>query len=210
MDSAVQIQSDYTSPYHWVALEAFQGRDQKAQRGFKNFITSEALLSIISSQRSGRKHIAAFWSLSHVWFFVTPRTVARQPPLSVGFPRPRILEWVAISFSRESSRPRDQTHVSCIGRRILYHWATNDARVKHINLKIYANVHQRCTCQSADSHERKQRKTLGTQNQPLQNLYTSRLASYEATRDKDLVRMYIWGWMGRSRGVRLKRLTIWY
>ena len=26
----------------------------------------------------------------------------------------RILEWVAISFSRESSRPRDQTHVSAL------------------------------------------------------------------------------------------------
>ena len=26
----------------------------------------------------------------------------------------RILEWVAISFSRGSSRPRDQTQVSCI------------------------------------------------------------------------------------------------
>ena len=34
----------------------------------------------------------------------------------------RILEWVAISFSRGSSWPRDQTHVSCIGRQILYHW----------------------------------------------------------------------------------------
>ena len=35
----------------------------------------------------------------------------------------RILEWVAISSSRGSSRPRDQTHVSCvscIGRQILY------------------------------------------------------------------------------------------
>ena len=28
----------------------------------------------------------------------------------------RILEWVAISFSRGSSGPRNQTHVSCIGR----------------------------------------------------------------------------------------------
>ena len=28
----------------------------------------------------------------------------------------RILEWVAISFSRGSSRPRDQIWVSCIGR----------------------------------------------------------------------------------------------
>ena len=35
----------------------------------------------------------------------------------------RILEWVAISFSRGSSQIRDQTRVSWIGRRILYHWA---------------------------------------------------------------------------------------
>ena len=30
-----------------------------------------------------------------------------------GSSQARILEWVAISFSRESSPPRDQTHVSC-------------------------------------------------------------------------------------------------
>ena len=36
----------------------------------------------------------------------------------------RILEWVAISFSRASSHPRDWTHVSCIDRQILYHCAT--------------------------------------------------------------------------------------
>ena len=29
----------------------------------------------------------------------------------------RILEWVAISFSRGSSQPRDQTQVSCIAGR---------------------------------------------------------------------------------------------
>ena len=28
----------------------------------------------------------------------------------------RVLEWVAISFSRGSSRPRDWTHISCIGK----------------------------------------------------------------------------------------------
>ena len=35
----------------------------------------------------------------------------------------RILEWVVIPFSRGSSRPRDQAHVSfvsCIGRQVLY------------------------------------------------------------------------------------------
>ena len=31
----------------------------------------------------------------------------------------RILEWVAISSSRGSSQPRDETCISCIGRRIL-------------------------------------------------------------------------------------------
>ena len=36
----------------------------------------------------------------------------------------RILEWVAISFSRRSFCPRDWICVSCIGRQILYHWAT--------------------------------------------------------------------------------------
>ena len=41
----------------------------------------------------------------------------------------RILEWVVVSFSRWCSWPRDQTHVSCIGRRILYHWATREALV---------------------------------------------------------------------------------
>ena len=37
----------------------------------------------------------------------------------------RILEWVAISFSKASSPPRDQTH-TCISRWILYHWATRE------------------------------------------------------------------------------------
>jgi len=34
-----------------------------------------------------------------------------------------MLEWAATSFSRGSSQPRDQTHVSCIGRWILYYEA---------------------------------------------------------------------------------------
>ena len=41
----------------------------------------------------------------------------------------RILEWVAISFSRGSSWPRDQTCVSCTGRWILYCWATREAHI---------------------------------------------------------------------------------
>ena len=39
----------------------------------------------------------------------------------------RILEWVAIPSSRDSSRPKDQTHVSCITGRFFSHWATWEA-----------------------------------------------------------------------------------
>ena len=39
----------------------------------------------------------------------------------------RILEWVAISFSRGSSQPRDWTLVSCIEGRFFTIWATREA-----------------------------------------------------------------------------------
>ena len=39
----------------------------------------------------------------------------------------RVLEWVAISFSSGSSRPRDRTQVSCIAGRRFTIWATREA-----------------------------------------------------------------------------------
>ena len=57
-------------------------------------------------------------------------TDCRPPGSSVhGTVQARILEQVAISHSKGSSQPRDQTGVSCIGRRILYPWATWEATV---------------------------------------------------------------------------------
>ena len=38
-----------------------------------------------------------------------------------------IEEWVATASSRDSSWPRDWTHISYIGRWILYHWVTWEA-----------------------------------------------------------------------------------
>ena len=40
----------------------------------------------------------------------------------------RVLEWVAISFSRGSSWTRDQTQVSCIAGRRFTLWATREAQ----------------------------------------------------------------------------------
>ena len=55
---------------------------------------------------------------------VTPWTVAHQGSTVHGILKARILEWVAISSSRGYSCPRHQTHVSYIGKQILYHSAT--------------------------------------------------------------------------------------
>ena len=58
---------------------------------------------------------------SRALLFATPWTVALQVR---GILQGRILEWVAIPFSRGSSQPKDPTRVSYvtyIGRRVLYH-----------------------------------------------------------------------------------------
>ena len=56
----------------------------------------------------------------------------------------RILEWVAISFSRGSSRPRGRTQVSCIGVRRFNLQATSegpgDNPKPYIFLSLYLNL----------------------------------------------------------------------
>ena len=48
----------------------------------------------------------------------------------------RILEWVAIPFSRGSSWPRDWTWVSCIAGRFFTIWDTREALIRTVKLKI--------------------------------------------------------------------------
>ena len=61
--------------------------------------------------------------------------------LSMGFSMTRILEWVAIFYSRGSSCPRDQTHISlisCIGKWILHHLGNP---VNIVLLRFYKLTH---------------------------------------------------------------------
>ena len=58
--------------------------------------------------------------LRHVLFFFDPMDCSLTVFSLHGISQARILEWGAISFSRGSSQSRDQTHVSYIGKRILY------------------------------------------------------------------------------------------
>ena len=55
-----------------------------------------------------------------------------------GILQARILEGVAVSFSRGSSQPRNQTHIARIGWQILYCWATREA------LPFFRNVITGC------------------------------------------------------------------
>ena len=48
--------------------------------------------------------------------------------LSMGILQASILEWVAISFSRRSSQPRNQTLVLCIAGRFFTIWAIREAQ----------------------------------------------------------------------------------
>ena len=76
-------------------------------------------------------------SLSRVRLFVTPWTEAHRAPLSLGFSRQEYWSGLAISFSRGTSRPRDQTQVSCIAGRRFNLWATRE----HVwNVSIYTLV----------------------------------------------------------------------
>ena len=65
--------------------------------------------------------------LSHIQLFCDSMDCSPRGSSVNGILQARILEWVAIPFSRGSSRPGDQTCVSCISRWILYHWGTWEA-----------------------------------------------------------------------------------
>ena len=64
-----------------------------------------------------------------------------RPGSSVhGIFQARILEWIAISFSRGSSRPRNWTQVFCIAGRFFTDWAMRVAR-QGINLQNIRAAH---------------------------------------------------------------------
>ena len=72
-----------------------------------------------------------------------PMDCSLPGPSVHGIFQARVLEWGAIAFSGVSSQPRDQTHVSCTGRRILYHWATQEAlkwRLRNVTRIIIPNL----------------------------------------------------------------------
>ena len=78
-------------------------------------------------------------------------TVCILPGSSVhGILQAGILEWVAISFSRGSSQPRDQAHISCIAGRFFTIWATWKAH-NTVHTIRNLNIHWKDWCYSWSS-----------------------------------------------------------
>ena len=89
-------------------------------------------------------------ALSHVWLFCNPMDCS-PPGTSVhGILQARILEWVAIPFSRGSSPPRDWTWVSwnsCIAGRFFTIWATREGP----KAGAYSIILSLCVCANTPS-----------------------------------------------------------
>ena len=76
-------------------------------------------------------------SLSRVLLFATPQTVARQAALPMGILQARIVEWIAIPFSRGSFQPWDRTQVFHIPGVFFTTWATRE-----VLLSFYSTITQ--------------------------------------------------------------------
>ena len=102
-----------------------------------------------SSFHSTNIHLCLIYSEHHAFFCCLVTVVSNQlfcnpmdcsPPGSFvrGISQARLLEWVAISFSRGSSWPRDRTHSSCHVSCIRGRFCTTGAGKTEINYL--------CTC----------------------------------------------------------------
>ena len=92
-----------------------------------NFPWSLVCSSILTAQYTSFSSESERKSLSSVWLFCDPMDCRPSLPGSsmCRIPQVRILEWVAIPFSRGFSQPRDRTQVSCIAGRLFTVWATS-------------------------------------------------------------------------------------
>ena len=73
-----------------------------------------------------KMHYTDMYGTLWIWLKKSESCVGSLGPH--GILQVRILQWVAISFSRGSSRPRDWTQVSCIAGRFFTSWATREAQ----------------------------------------------------------------------------------
>ena len=86
--------------------------------------------------------LSVCWLFSHIQLFVCDPLDCSPPGSSVhGFLLARLLDWVAISFSRGSSQPRTRTQGSCTAGRFFTIWATREALSSSKWLYVFLSQH---------------------------------------------------------------------
>ena len=107
-----EIQIKTTMRYHLTLVRIANVKHSTKNQGCRGCGETRTLLhrcwNANWEQPRWRQYTCMLGHSSRVWLFLTLWTVTRQAPLSMGFSRQEILEWVA---SRGSSPPRDRTHV---------------------------------------------------------------------------------------------------
>ena len=100
----------------------------KMEMTVKSHIITFGNIMICQSKSLYYTYICCCWLVTKSCLTL-PDPMGFSPPGSFvhGISQARTLEWVVISFSRGPSWPWYQTHVFCIDRQILYHWAAWDA-----------------------------------------------------------------------------------
>ena len=118
----------------WGLLVGFPVKELSYNGGEMAAWFSFALFPVIEHPFGQRSYLRDFKALllvvvlllSCVWLWQPQGCGLPVLPCSWDF-QARILQWLVISFSRESSCPRDLTWVSCIAGRFFTDWATRDS-----------------------------------------------------------------------------------
>ena len=98
-----------------------------------SYLTNDSYVYLMIHSHPLHQCLLSLWT----WFvLVTQSCPALCDPMDCSPPgssvhgilQARILEWVAIPFSRGSSQPRNRTQVSCIAGRFFTIWATREVQ----------------------------------------------------------------------------------
>ena len=132
----------------WIATSFCRGSSLPRDRTRVSHIVDRCLTVWATREVQHTVNAVVILLLSHSQLFCDPMD-CRPPGSSIhGISQARKLKWVAISFSRGSSRPRPMawtciSYVSCIGRQIVYPWATWKSPVNAVR---FIKLKEKCGC----------------------------------------------------------------
>ena len=121
----------------WVAFPFSKGSSQPGDWTQVSHLAADSLPAEPHSSLNSWSYMINWSYMMSIWLLSVQFTSVAQScptlcdPMDYAFHgilQARILEWVAFSFCRESSQPRDWTQVSHIAGRFFTHWATREAQ----------------------------------------------------------------------------------